>query len=563
VAEAPAVALYVEHIRAVRPGFALGANNARSVVETCARLDGLPLALELAAARTRAVPPEALLGLLDASLAVLSEGPLDLPERQQSLRRAIDSSYTRLNPDVQNVLQRVAVFEGAFTEDAASAVCAPAAAADVSAALRMLLAHSLISEAPHAPRERRFRLLQTLRQYAREELSASGELTSTQQRHAAYFAALAERSTAGLCADEQAIWLDRLDDAQADLRAASRWSIRAGDRETELRLAGALWRFWYMRGHLEEAGRSLEDALARAVGVPHAARSSALEGAAMIASARADWNHASARLEASFDVWREQGEQGAAAVGLAELAFVHQQQRRLGKARELASEAVAQARRANDPWSLARALLRAAQVALGQGQYPAARVRFSEALTIAHDLGDQWLSTIVLEGLGCVSAATGQPRRALTLLAGATAVRQALKTPRHAAEQAILEWWLGPCRAELGQASAAEIEAEGRATALGDLVADALGADGRPDTAGANVTAAFLDRVLTRREREVAALVAQGHSNRQISELLAFTEKTAEAHVSNILHKLELARRAQLTAWVLTHQPLLVAARSS
>jgi predicted ATPase len=245
-----AVALFVQRVQALRPDFALTPANAAAVAQICVRLDGLPLALELAAARIGVLPPQALLARLAHPLQLLVGGARDLPERQQTLRRTIAWSHALLTVGEQALFRRLSIFVGGCTLEAAEAVCRaggdagePLLGADVLEGLSALVATNLLHMEEQQDGEPRFSMLETIREYGLEQLEASGEADALRQRHAAYYLALAE----GM--EPEAAWAAHLGRDHGNLRAALRWAKASGQTELGLGLAAALWRFWHVRGY--------------------------------------------------------------------------------------------------------------------------------------------------------------------------------------------------------------------------------------------------------------------------------------------------------------------------
>src|SRR5215471_14292339 len=259
----PAVALFVERVREVQPTFALTADNAQAIAEICRRLDGLPLALELAAARSPVLPPEALLARLVHRLPLLTQGARDVPERQQTLRNTIAWSYDLLDESDKALFRRLAVFAGGFTLEAVQAVCIFGAASTASSSasdegavldqLAQLLDKSLVQPQQGEGGEPRFTMLETIQEYAQEQLEASGEVAALQERHADYFLRLAEEAYPQMFRPERDVWMERLDREEANLRAALPWSKTDKDAvQTGLRLAGALNFYWFLRDEVHE-----------------------------------------------------------------------------------------------------------------------------------------------------------------------------------------------------------------------------------------------------------------------------------------------------------------------
>ena len=303
LAGSPAAQLFVERTSATGAHLTLDAGTAVAVAGICRRLEGLPLAIELAAARTRLLPPPDLLARLDRRLPVLAGGLHDLPGRQRTMRDAIAWSYDLLDEPEQALFRRMCVFTGGCTLEAAEAVCADGAGGPpVLDGLTSLAASSLLQqhETPAAradgPRGGpRVTMLETIREYGSEQLSAHSEAAAIGQRHAAYYLALAEEAAIVLTGPEAASGLARLDDEHDNLRAALRWARERGDRVTALRLAGALWRFWAQRGHLSEGRRWFTEAFALpgdAGPVPAATQVNWLVGAARLAMDQAAFDEA-------------------------------------------------------------------------------------------------------------------------------------------------------------------------------------------------------------------------------------------------------------------------------
>jgi predicted ATPase/DNA-binding CsgD family transcriptional regulator len=279
VAASEAGALFIQRVRMIQPRIVLNDDSAAAIAEICARLDGLPLAIELAAARCNLLPPQALLARLDSRLALLTAGPRDAPQRQRTLRAAIAWSYNLLNEAEKTLFARLAVFRGGFALDAIEAVCAHDPPPDLIDDLASLVDKNLIGLA--APTDKdlfgwhaipsggpRFAMLQTLREFAWEQLEASGELETMRRQHAEFFAALAERAESELRMAPHVHWFQRFELESGNLRDALAWSLDHGSVETGVRLAGAIWLFWFAYGHHAEGLRWTQRLLARLDEVP-------------------------------------------------------------------------------------------------------------------------------------------------------------------------------------------------------------------------------------------------------------------------------------------------------
>jgi predicted ATPase/class 3 adenylate cyclase len=278
-----AVRLFVERARAVKPDFSVTNENAPAVAEICVRLDGLPLAIELAAARIRLLPPRAMLARLGSRLKLLTGGARNLPERQRTLRGAIEWSYELLTPEERTLFARLSVFAGGRTLEIIETICDPEGELDTLDGLESLLEKSLLRQEEGPGGEPRFVMLETIHEYAREKLEESGEAEEVRRRHAEHFLTLAEESYPELKGPDQLEWLERLEAEHDNMRAALSWALGRKEAEVALRLGGALWWFWWMRGHNSEGRRLLEEALAIDGRVSPEVRAMALAGVGELA----------------------------------------------------------------------------------------------------------------------------------------------------------------------------------------------------------------------------------------------------------------------------------------
>ncbi|HEV8054044.1 MAG TPA: NB-ARC domain-containing protein, partial [Candidatus Limnocylindrales bacterium] len=403
VVESEAVRLFIERARAARPDLRLDADDARAVAEICARLDGLPLAIELAAARVKLLPPRALLERLDHRLTLLASTSVDLPPRQRTLRGAIDWSYDLLDEPDRELFARLAVFRGGFTLGTAESVAAGAIdgrpALEVMAGIESLLDKSLLraSQTDHAG-EVRIAMLETIREYALERLAASGAEDAIRRRHAETFRALAEEAEPHLTGADLALWLDRLTHEHDDIRAALSWAIETGEAATGLRIGYAVWRFWQQRGHLRE-GR---DWLSRLVGLAGAATEPAAKGRALIAlGGLAYWQHDYDAAGAAFDESRRLGESVQDASLVAEAAYnqawIHAVRGENDEALQGWRESQDLYRALGDELSVARAAQYIGLGAFVMGDMTSARAAFEEEISYferpgrKYELGDAYV----------------------------------------------------------------------------------------------------------------------------------------------------------------------------
>jgi predicted ATPase len=419
VSDSPAVALFGQRARAVRADFALTAENALAVAEICRRLDGLPLAIELAAARIRVLAPEALLGRLERRLPLLTGGARDLPARQQTLRDTVAWSYDLLGEGERRLFRRLAVFVGGCTLEAAEAVCGRDGdlGLHVLDGLDRLSARSLIALRETADGEPRFGMLETIREFGLERMEVATEVASIRRRHAQHFLSLAEMAWPKLVGPEQQAWLSRLEVEHDNLRAALAWSLSdSGDAEVGLRLAWALYRFWWKRGYRTEGRAWLARALARGGPVRCELRAKALNGAGVLARAVSDLPAARLAFEQSLAIYQGLDDRWGVANALHNLASIAIQERSYEQAAALLEQSLAMWRDVGDRWGIAMALTFQADVAEDQGDYDRAAMLWQESLTLARELGEIRETAGILGSLGRLARLSGDQDGAAALL---------------------------------------------------------------------------------------------------------------------------------------------------
>jgi predicted ATPase/class 3 adenylate cyclase len=496
LAPSEAVRLFAARAATVRPGFAVTAQNAAAVAEVCRRLDGIPLALELAAARVRVLPVEPLLARLEDRFRLLTGGSRTALARHQTLRAAVDWSYDLLGAAERTLFARLSGFAGGFTLEAAEAVGAGEGIepVDVLDLLTRLVDKSLVVAEEQPDGAARYRLLETLRQYAQETPAAHGGAEAVRARHAAYYLALAERAAPELEGPRQRAWLDRLEAELDNLRQALRWSQAEGGRaEAGLRLATALGHLWRLRGHQREGREWLEAALALPAAAPRtAARAAALDGAGVLAWILGDGAAAGARLEASVALWRALGDGRGLGRALANLGLAALDRDRAA-ARPVLEEAVARARAAGDRWGLALALRflgtlegRGPPAPGGSGGAPARPSPLEESATLFRELGDPWGLGEALAGLDGRAFRRGDYPAARAHFEEALALRRALGNARSVAVDLIDLTIVARARGDLRGAAARGEEGRALAQAVGatPLVAEALAHLGHVALAG-------------------------------------------------------------------------------
>jgi predicted ATPase/DNA-binding CsgD family transcriptional regulator len=588
-----AIALFTDRARAVHPRFMLDRQNASVIAAICARLDGLPLAIEMAAALVKVLPPEALNERLAHGLMQLTAGAKNLPSRHQTLRGAIFWSYSLLNPNEKKLFCRLAVFVSGASLDAAEAVCADgdSVEADILAVSASLVNKSLLQHNPQPDGQPRYSMLESIRQFALEQLAILGELQNMQRRHATYFLSLAELAEPGLNTRVQSTWLSRLEWDHDNLREVLRWSISdTGDRATGLRLAGALYWFWWIRGYMAEGSRWLQVLLAdKGVHVKPAVRAKACYGAGFLAYRLGDLEVAQRLTEEGLILWRQLGDAAGVAKALIHLGRVALGQHDHSRARSLWEEALAFNKESGDRLESAHALnglgelarmegdlqqararyeeclsiwtdagntemvavvlFNLAQIAIRHGDLDRARSCLSESVRLHKDVGSQLVTNCALVGLAEVAIHEGDARRAARLFSAADALSEAYREVLNPPDQAEYDSSLTKTRGALTEEEFAVARSEGRSLTLEEALEYALASApglGKNQRAQRNGP-------LTRREGEVAALVAEGLSNRQIGSRLSIAERTAETHIGNILNKLNFHSRAQIAAWVAEH----------
>jgi non-specific serine/threonine protein kinase len=444
LAETEAVQLFIDRAAGAQPGFRLTAANAAAVGQVCQRLDGLPLAIELAATWVKVLAVEEIACRLDDSLRLLTGGHRTALPRHQTLRATIDWSYVRLPPAEQTLLRRLSVFAGGFSLNAAETICADAQAVAVRAGpngqpavtprdnvlglLSNLVTKSLVDVQP-ADGETRYRLLETIRQYAEERLEESGEPERIRDRHTDFFLAFAEDAEPKLRSAQQAVWLQHLEAEHDNLRAALRRAATAGPVERALRLAAALAWFWYLHHDWREGRDWLVAILSRLPegGPLPAAHGAASLGAGILCWIVGDHDSAASWLETSEALARQGGDRRGLAYARLYLGVVARTRSDHARSRALFNEAVALFRAVADPWGLGFALFCLGRATHGQGDNVTARACFEESLTCFRQTGDKWGLTLPFGGLAFVAQSQARYHEAAELLEQSIAIARELR----------------------------------------------------------------------------------------------------------------------------------------
>ncbi|CAN5758019.1 hypothetical protein BH18ACT15_BH18ACT15_03090 [soil metagenome] len=486
-----AVRLFIERARKANPHFRIDEDNAPAVAEICRRLDGLPLAIELAAARTRLLTPQAMLGRLGSRLTLLTGGAHDVPEHQRTLRYTLDWSHELLSKEEQSLFARLGVFVGGCTLESIEALCSPGGDIDVLEALSSLVDKSLVRQRPDGRGEARFSLLETIREYACERLEGSGESEAARRGHALHYLELAEQADKELRGPRQMELLGRLEDELGNARAALTWALEDPDRaEIALRYGGALGWFWYTHGQLVEGCRWLEQILALGDGARSLPRARALHIFGVLTEQRNEPKKAREIFEASLAMMREFGSEKQVATSLNSLGVALRTAGDWARTKNVWAEAIALRRRLGDRGGLATSMSNLGVLAMDEGDIDGAARHLSEALAIDEETGDRWgegvntlnLAVVALargniaeadrlvarsvtllreigdkDGLaGCLEnaagacAAKGLYEPAALLAGAAAAVRAEIGAPLNAIDQAHLARYLAPARRNLG-----------------------------------------------------------------------------------------------------------------
>ena len=592
LAHVPSVALFCMRASSVDSRFAVDAENAHAIAELCRRLDGLPLAIELAAAWAGVLSPRAILGHLEQCLAAEVTLAADQPERHRTLSAAIGWSYELLDEPKRAFFDQLSVFVDGWDEEAAAAV----AKTPLNEALPLLAAltekHVVVSVEEHVDGEPRFRLLDTLKSFAETRLTGSG-LVDAHQRHAEHYLELAERAERALIGPDQRTWLDRLERELGNVRAALEWFFQTNQTSNALRLAAALWFFWDMRGHLREGQRWLEAALDLAGGTD-GERAGALNASGWLALVQhGSYAQAigtlelarstSSQIQDTSRLVRAEGFLGLAlALGSSDFP----------RAEQVLASAAEGGRAIGDNWALALALYGQGHVALVQGQAERCQERWQTCAAVAHSVGNlyglsylqfRWgviallnleldrataclteslrLSAeldsiremaVAIAALVLVAAAGGQGQRAAKLAGSTQALLDRAGCDLPAFLRGEYEKGVAALQARLGSAVFEDCAVAGRAMPVETIIADARSHGPSDESLKLDGSAAiqFAYSPLSAREWEIARHVARGARNREIADALVLTERTVGSHLERIFGRLEIRNRAQLAAWV-------------
>lgn len=541
----PAVELFIARARQVHPHFALTPGNAPAVAELCVQLDGLPLAIELAAARTRVLSVHAMLRDVRPRLELLSRIAADVPARHHTMRGAIGWSYERMAPDEQEVFRALSVFRGPWTADAAAAVTGRSTE-EAWRAIEPLVHRSLISPQPGPGDVPAFGMLDVIREFAREQALATGEFARTASRHVEWYLQLAEAAAIELAGPAQARWLERLAWEHANIRAALATAIAVPDPVAAghlvMRFAAALWRFWNVRGHWQEGLQWCETALASG-GAAHPLRGQVLHGAAVLAWRVGDHPRASAYADEAELTCLAAGDRRTAAHAIRTRAVIARDQGEMDQAAALGERSLGLFRELRDPHGTASALRLLGLIDLEQGRFRPEL--FEESLALSRGLRDE--RGVAWSTYGRAACALGLGDGAAGALLGEESLRLFREVGDTNGIATALTHLARIARRnrDLPRARALYEESFSLRRLLGDRTQVA-----RLEEEMRGLGEGPAGTTLTARELEVARLVGRGFSNRQIAEALVVSERTAQAHVQHILVKLGVHTRAEIAAWV-------------
>ena len=587
--------LFVERARHRNPTFTLIPQNTQDVAQVCRKLDGIPLAIELTAARMDVLALEQITERLDRPLGILTGGSQPMEPRHRTLRATLRWSYELLSEPEQRLFATLSVFAGGFSLEAAEAVGESIEQTDVLESFLALVDKSLVVAAPIGGGAVRYRMLEPIRQYGLEHLEGSGEAEEVRRRHAEFFLALTEEAEPKLRGPRQGEWLGRLELDHDNFRAALSWVLEQGEAQLGLRLSGALGEFWHRRGHLQEGRRWLQATLASGDEAP--ARIKALLHAGFLAWEQLDYERSEAFGEEALALAREQGDRAATASALYNVGAPTLYQLDFDRAAALFEEAAILQRAMEDATSLARTLQALGLTAIARQDFELAAELYEESLTLAREAEDQLMIVQTLglgafaflgqgdhnrakalseEGLklsgemamkhaivfhlhavAALASAQGQPVRSARLWGASEALMREIGTGLGPVESYHYGPYIASARAQLGEAAWQAAWDEGREMTSEQAVEYALSEEGPVPLARAVREQAPADKqagMLTRREQEVVALVARGLTNRQISAGLFISERTVDAHVRKILKKLGLRSRAQVAIWATEQQ---------
>lgn len=575
--------LFVQRARSVRADFTLNNDSATAVASICRRLDGLPLAIELAAARTKILPPAALLERLDHRLTLLADGPRDAPERLRTMRDAIAWSYELLDDQEQRLLRRLSVFAGGFGIEAASRVFGGDGEHDPLPLIASLVDKSLLTQQAATGDDVRFVMLETIRDFGLTELDRHGEVQEAHVALANWLGELVDDARPDLQTRRNLrSWLDRFETEHDNIRTVLDWQLQNDEGNAALDLCGGIFWFWYIRGFLAEGRRWIERALAASPNGDAAARARAYMGAAMMAHWQGDDAQAEPWIRHGIELAEGAGDEWAAAFGWGVLGVVAEDSGRYEDAIAPLEHALEVADRMAFPATVGLVLDHLGVVAWGRGDQAGAIAHWERGLAVHREVGDEWGASIALSYLGIaacergdlstaletqreslryrweirntedvahglsnlamIAVAGGNPQRAARLFAAAESTHELIGNPVKEPERSIYQRYIDKARTALGDDLFSETWAAGKMLPLDGAVAEAFApleiirdAESRPFG-------------LTDREMDVLQLMVRGLTDREIADRLFISTRTAQGHASHILGKMGVSSRTAATS---------------
>ncbi len=584
VADSASGALFLAHARRVQPDLVLGPAEARALADLLHRLDGLPLAIKIAASQSNTLSPSAMLSRLQGQALLSTEGARDMPERQRSLREAIAWSYRLLTSADQAMFRQLGVFAGGWTLDAAETIVQQAdPGSPLWRGLAVLVDKSLVQSGRAAHGEDRYRMLEIVREYAAEQLAAHGELAAVQQRHAAYYLTLGERAAPGFWGPQESVWARRLEEEIDNFRAALWWATAQEAPAFSLRLVGALAEFWWLRGWLPEGRWWFDQALARPGESPPAIRARALLGAGTLALAQGDGLEARARLQECQVLAEASPEPVLQAGVLARLGMLAELRGEPAEAQALLETSLTLSRMTGDAREMAFALVHLGRMRFSRGDLDGAEGALAEGLSLYRSIGNQRAIAITIGNLaylkvkrrhypalaalaaeGLEAAHQSGYRRAIAFAARTAAFAGAHQGNHTQAARlvAAIEAW-GENTVDVVDFAVHEpevpeelrvhlrphpAERETLAMPADEVVELARACLERPrggrDGVGMSRATERSSSVLSERERTVLRLIGEGLPNKQIASALSIAERTVKSHLTSAMNKLGVDNRA-------------------
>ncbi|MGB7874323.1 MAG: LuxR C-terminal-related transcriptional regulator [Anaerolineales bacterium] len=585
------VQLFIARATAISPEFKLTRNNGAWVAEICRRLDGMPLAIELAAARVRTLSVQEIAERLDDRFGLLTVGSRTAATRHQTLAATIEWSYTLLTEKEQKLLQRLSVFLGGGTLKAIESVCMgnDINKSEVLDTLSQLVDKSLVV-ANRRSGKNRYSLLETIREYAFAKLAQSNELGTIQNHHLDFFIQFAGEAELGIRGPDEIIWYERLEEEHDNLRSALGWAFESQNSEAGLRLSSKLGIFWFVRGYSREGVEWLERAVAQRQGASTATQAAVIKALCgqLIWSENPDRARLAQLLEESLNLYKKLEDKAGVAWILQYMGVVELFREESDKAEQLFSKSLALRKEVGDPWcialtlqnfptlamqrnnyasakefaeetiswfqragyqrGIARTLLDLAEIALHDQEYIKANDLLTQSLSYFVKIRDNWSVAFVLELFATLASKLGNFERAAKLFGASESIREMIGMPRHGYEDAVYEKDVTVVRNNLSETVLTQAWEAGRDMTLEQVIEFVSREPDSPSPVQAET-----ERVggLTQREWEAAVLIAKGKSNREIAEAMTVTVKTVEAYVTRILRKLGFDSRVQVATWVI------------